>query len=47
MIERWQKNSLWAGGEETGVEGGEAGLFKNKNFPIGGGKQLTPASRGL
>lgn len=36
MIERWQKQSLWAGDEETVIEDGEIGLTKSKYSPIGG-----------
>jgi hypothetical protein len=36
MIERWQRQSLWSGDEETIVEDGELGLTKNKYSPIGG-----------
>jgi hypothetical protein len=36
MIERWQRQSLWSGDEETIVEDGEIGLTKNKYSLIGG-----------
>ncbi|MCQ2356058.1 MAG: hypothetical protein MJ014_03425 [Methanocorpusculum sp.] len=36
MIERWQKQSLWSGDEETVIEDGETGLTKSKYSPIGG-----------
>lgn len=36
MIERWQKQSLWAGDEETVIEDQEAGLTKRTYSPIGG-----------
>ena len=36
MIERWQKQSLWAGDEETIIEDQESGLTKRTYSPIGG-----------
>ncbi|HJJ99281.1 MAG TPA: hypothetical protein O0X23_03620, partial [Methanocorpusculum sp.] len=36
MIERWQKQSLWSGDEETVIEDEETGLTKSKYSPIGG-----------
>lgn len=36
MLERWQKNSLWSGDEETIVVDGEKGKTKREYSPIGG-----------
>lgn len=36
MIERWQKQSLWAGDEETIISDGEKGMRKQSYSPIGG-----------
>lgn len=36
MLERWQKQSLWAGDEESVIVDGESGMTKANYSPIGG-----------